>query len=135
MADVRIGGGSFFDKGIDSITYQGDALTPGLPDAHELTPADHSEQGQLNRLLAQPGLDHYLDNAVRPPLPERDLLMPARFRQAMEDTIGHLEAQAQALHQGEPEQVKLLNRALRLLKEERSLRELVQMYRSVLYQG
>lgn len=135
MSDFRIGTGAFFEKGIDSITFKGGEAAQGLPDPHDLAPADHSERPQLDQLLALPNLDDYLDQSIRPALDNRDLLMPARFRQVMDGALATLQRQAGAASDGDPETARVLNRAVRLLNEENALRDLVQMYRSVLYQG
>lgn len=135
MSDFRVGAGVFFDKGIDSITFKGGEAAQGLPDQRELTPADHAERPQLDQLLAMPNLDDFLDQATRPELANRDLLMPTRFRQVMDSTQATLRQAVAEAQDSAPESAKLLNRAVRLLNEEGALRDLVQMYRSVLYQG
>jgi len=135
VSDFRVGAGVFFDKGIDSITFKGGEAAQGLPDQRELTPADHAERPQLDQLLAMPNLDDFLDQATRPELANRDLLMPTRFRQVMDSTQATLRQAVAEAQDSAPESAKLLNRAVRLLNEEGALRDLVQMYRSVLYQG
>lgn len=135
MSDFRIGSGAFFDKGIDSITFKGGEAAQGLPDPRELTPADHAERPQLEQLLALPNLDDFLDQSIRPEFGNRDLLLPTRFRQAMDSTLATLQKAAADSRPGDPDAAKVLNRAVRLLNEEGSLRDLLQMYRSVLYQG
>lgn len=135
MSDFRIGTGAFFERGIDSITFKGGEAAQGLPDQRELTPADHAERPQLDQLLAMPNLDDYLDQSIRPDLENRDLLLPTRFRQVMDGALATLEKEALGAQAGDPDTAKVLNRAVRLLNEENALRDLLQMYRSVLYQG
>lgn len=135
MSDIRIGTSAFFERGIDSITFKGGDATLGLPDSSELAPADHTERPQLDRLLAMPNLDDFLDQSIRPALDNRELLMPTRFRQVMDGALATLRQEADAARESNPEKATVLNRAVRLLNEENSLRDLLQMYRSVLYQG
>jgi type III secretion protein X len=135
LSDFRVGSGAFFDKGIDSITFKSGDAVQGLPDQRELTPADHGERPQLDQLLAMPNLDDFLDQATRPELQNRDLLLPGKFRQAMESTLTTLQQAVGTAQASDPDSAKVLNRAVRLLNDEMSMRDLLQMYRSVLYQG
>ncbi len=135
MSDFRIGAGPFFERGIDSITFKGGEAAQGLPDQQELTPSDHVHRPQLDQLLALPNMASFLEDAIRPALEDRDLLMPGKFRQAMERAMVLIQQSAQELQQNDPEAAKMLNRAGRLLNDEVGLRDLLQMYRSVLYQG
>lgn len=141
MSDFRIGSGPFFERGIDSVIFKGGESAQGLPNQQLLTPAENPERPQLETLLSQPNIDSYLDETVRPNLPDRDLLLPTRFRQALEGALQSLNTAAQGKladlgAEGDPTQDhKTLNRAVRLLNEEVGLRDLLQMYRSALYQG
>ena len=124
-----------FDRGIDRITHAQQQDLPALPERAQAPPPDVSTQPQLESLLALPTLDDTLTAALRPQLAQRDLLMPARFSEALQGALAQLGAAAEQAQQAAPEDARTLNRALRLLKEESSLRELAQMYRSALYQG
>ena len=69
---------------------------------------------------------------------DRDLLVPVKFGQALTgalDRIKNAAAQRADGGEGSEDQLRVLNRASRLLADEVSLRELVTMYRSALYQG
>ena len=137
MNDLRIGTGAFFDRGIDSITFKaGDANALSLVTQKDLPPSDQISRPQLEQLLAMPNLDSFLEDAIRPELADRELLMPGKFRQTMQTTLSYLQ-QAGSEHQndGDAEGAKVIQRASRLLTEEAGLRELLQMYRSALYQG
>ena len=133
MSDMRINGLAF-DRGIDSISYAG-RETGGqqLPERHELTPPADGVRAQLAQLLDKPNTARYLDESLRPALNNRDLLMPGKFQQALQSALDGLAAAAEQ-HQNE-DAARSLNRALRLLKDEAGLRDLVAMYRSALYQG
>jgi type III secretion protein X len=135
MNDLRIGGGVYFERGIDSITFKSGELAQGLPDPRELTPTDNTQRPQLESLLSQPSTDSFLEESIRPELDDRDLLLPVKFRQAMDSALDTLREAAQERQADNPESAKQLNRAVRLLNEEVGLRDLLQMYRSALYQG
>ncbi|OZI33092.1 hypothetical protein CEG14_19780 [Bordetella genomosp. 1] len=135
MTDLRISGLAL-DRGIESISYaRRDDTGAHLPDRQNLAPSDDGMRPQLESLLDKPGIDRTLDQALRPALSNRDLLMPARFGQALNDALASLsEAADQAAAQGD-ETARTLNRAVRLLREETGLRDLVAMYRNALHQG
>ncbi|GAB1387126.1 hypothetical protein MASR1M59_22740 [Melaminivora sp.] len=124
-----------FDRGIERITHAQPQDLPTLPEREQSLPPDAGAQPQLDNLLALPNLDDHLTAALRPQLTQRDLLMPSRFDQALHSALGQLSTEAEQLQDMAPEDARVLNRAVRLLKEESSLRELAQMYRNALYQG
>jgi len=106
-----------------------------LPERQELTPPADGVKAQLAQLLDTPNTDRYLDNQLRPTLANRDLLLPGKFAQALQATLDGLSAAAEQSQDRSPEDARALNRAVRLLKDEAGLRDLVAMYRSALYQG
>lgn len=132
-----------FDRGINSITHARQDTLTSLPEREQAPPPDVGSRPQLDVLLALPTLDDVLDAAVRPVLENRDLLVPTHFQKELVDTLNRLlEAATQAhAEQKTPsaddnsDTTRTLNRAARLLKEESDLRDLLQMYRSTLYQG
>ena len=129
MPDLRLDSPLAFDRGIDRVVHE---RTPDkLPEALNIAPSEMPQPAELDRLLALPNLDDYLQRALHPELDNKELLQPARFRQALE---GAREALRQAA-EANPEDAKALNRAARLLSEEGDLRDLLQMYRSMLLQG
>lgn len=135
MSDMRISGFAF-DRGLDGISYAGrEAAGQHLPERQELTPPADGVKAQLAQLLDTPNTDRYLDNQLRPTLANRDLLLPGKFAQALQATLDGLSAAAEQSQDRNPEDARTLNRAVRLLKDEAGLRDLVAMYRSALYQG
>ena len=66
-------------------------------------------------------------------------MSPVHFRQELNGVADRLRDAAARLQgaagEQDADQLRVLNRATRLLNEECQLRDLVQMYRSVLYQG
>src|SRR2546423_9333372 len=135
MSDFRIGSGPFFDKGIDKITFKGQESAQGLPDQRDLTPAEQALRPQLEQLLHMPNMENFLEDAIRPEFDDRDLLAPGKFRQAMDQALGTLRNAGEQRQSADPDSAKVLNRAGRLLNEEVGLRDLLQVYRSVLFQG
>ena len=92
---------------------------------------DDNVRAQLSQLLEKPNTTRFLEEALRPEIGDRDLLMPSRFADVLKDALESLSSLADS---GAGDS-RVLNRAVRLLKEETNLRELVAMYRSALYQG
>ena len=135
MNDLRIGTGAFFDRGIDSITFKAGESPLSLASQKDLPPSDQMTRPHLEQLLAMPNLESFLEEAIRPDVMDRELLMPGRFNQTLNSTLGNLQKFSDDIQGSDAEGAKIINRASRLLTEEAGLRELVQMYRSVLYQG
>ena len=135
MTDMRISG-LVFDRGIDSITYAQQDAQPTLPERGESAPPDVGARAQLSALLDRPSIDDFLESSTRPQIANRDLLVPARFRERLDNALQQLrDVAAQRQPAGGGDELRILNRATRLLSEEVGLRDLVQMYRSALYQG
>jgi type III secretion protein X len=132
MPDLNISNLSL-DYGISSIVYARKEETGDrqLPERHDLPPSADGVRAQLDELLDQPNTESFLESSLKPEIGNRELLMPAKFSQALSDALTSLTAAAE----NAGEDAKPLNRALRLLKEESGLRDLVSMYRSALYQG
>ena len=140
MADNYLGPNLAFDRGIDRVTYarRGDAHS--LPRRQEEAPSEFRGRPQLEELFAQPTFDDALEAAIRPQLVNRDLLVPSRFQAVLDRTLERLSGEVGdevGATDGEmtTDKKRVLQRAVRLLNAERDLRGLVQMYRSVLYQG
>ena len=122
-----------FDRGIDSISYALKETAPqSLPDRQlGLTPPADGVKPQLSQLLDKPNLSSFLADALRPPATNPELLTPTTFVTTLNEALNALSEAAT----GGSEDAKVLNRAVRQLKEETGLRDLVSMYRNALYQG
>lgn len=120
-----------FDRGITQIVHTRDQDLPAMPPFRQLDPSDVGVQPQLEQLLAARSLDSVVDESIRPQVQDRALLHPVAFRAAVEGGREALQAAAER----DPAQAKALNRAARVLGEEIALRDLLQMYRNVLFQG
>lgn len=129
MAEVRSTTFSF-DRGIERIVHE-DALPDGLPENAGLSPSDLARVAQLDQLLGARSLGDCLEAALKPAIGNKDLLAPGPFRETLDATVQMLREAAA----GQPESARELTRAARLLAEDAALRDLLQMYRSLLYQG
>ncbi|MFD0669003.1 hypothetical protein ACT80S_14880 [Ramlibacter sp. MAHUQ-53] len=135
MSDFRIGSGPFFERGIDQITFRRNEGAQGLPDRHHLIPADQASRPQLERLLARPTLDSLVEDAITPDIEDPELLLPARFRGVLKNTLATLRRRSEKEKDPRSRNARALARAAGLLAEEDELRDLAQMYLSTLYQG
>ncbi|WP_315124566.1 hypothetical protein [Comamonas antarctica] len=133
MADIRLPS-LIFDQGIENITYARQQIAAPMPERGETPPPDVRVHAQLDQLLQRPSMDSRLDEALRPLIANRDLLLAARFRETLRKLLAQLRKAAGSATKGS-ERARVLNRAVRLLSDELDLRELEQMYRSALYQG
>lgn len=135
MADLRLGDGPFFERGIERILSRQDGATPGLPDGRRLAPSDAPGVSQLEQLFTARGFEGFIDDAVRPQVPDRELLLPAAFRQALGEAQAVLRRRNEGIKDPRSRQARVLQRAIRLLSDEEDLRSLLRMYCSTLYQG
>ena len=148
MTNIAPGSQSLiFDRGIESITFARDQGGMKLPERAQSAPPEMGSRPQLSVLLDRPSLDDTISGAIRPPTVDRDLLVPVKFREALDGALQRLKDAASSQQPsttsatgesggaGGDDSLRVLNRATRLLSEEVNLRDLVQMYRSALYQG
>lgn len=133
MAEINPNRLMSFERGIDNIVFarREDHAAQELPERRNLTPSDDNVRPQLSQVLEKPNTERFLEEALRPQINDRDLLMPSRFADTLKGVLKDLATQAES---GGGDS-RVLNRAVRVLKEETSLRELVAMYRNALYQG
>ena len=130
MPDLRLDSPLSFDRGLDRVVHE-QGPRSSLPEGLNIAPSEMPHPAELDRLLAMPNLDDYLQETLLPRLENKELLQPGTFRQALEGARDMLRQAAEA----DPEQARTLNRAARVLSEEADLRDLLQMYRSMLLQG
>ena len=130
MPDLRLDSPLTFDRGIDRVVHQQEQFT-GLPQGVNIAPSDMPQPAELDRLLAMPNLDDYLQGLFQPQLDDKELMQPGQFRAALDDAREMLRQAAE----NDPEDARTLNRAARLLNDEADLRDLLQRYRSMLRQG
>ncbi len=133
MSDIRFNS-LVFDRGIESISYTLQESMEAMPRRSEAPPPDIGVRAQLDQVLRQTSMNDRLDKALRPELMDRSLLSHRMFHAALRSVRKRLRESA-LQHEESSHEARTFNRAMRLLNEESSLRELVQMYRSSLYQG
>lgn len=135
MADARIGSVPFFDRGIERVVDAPVPVeVPWLPDEPGLVPSAQGQPNAVDELFAHENLESLLDRWVRPQI-QPELLTPTRFRVAIAAAAAEFAHAAEIRRFANPRVGKLLDRAGRLLQEEKDLRELLQMFRSALLQA
>lgn len=136
MANLNVDRHLSFDHGIENIVHlrRNQPETQSLPDRRNLTPSNDPVRTQLTQLLEKPNIGHVLEEALRPVIGNRELLTPSRFHSALQTVLKDLTDLAERTEQ-DGDARRILNRAIRVLKNEAGLRELLAMYRSALYQG
>src|ERR1700684_813114 len=120
------------DRGIDSISRNTQPEIP-LPDAAHLPPAAQLSRPELDRLLWRPNLQDYLAEQLLPEIADRQLLTPQRFERTLRAAVGRL--RELAAREDRAGRAPLLSKAAHALAEEANLRELLNRYRSALFQG
>lgn len=143
MLDIRRDKPGFFSRGIESISHAPITQAFSLPESTNAPLSDNGGRSHLEALLQKPSMDSRLDAALRPPLENRDLLLPGKFRAALaqarellrKTAAGHRRDQRKPGDAAAADELHVLNRAARLLDEDAADRDLGQMYRSTLYQG
>jgi type III secretion protein X len=135
MSDVRIGSGNFFKQGLDGISHLAATETTTLPGQQDLAPADQAKRPLLEELLALPNMESFLEEAIRPDLNDPDLLMPGNFKKTHDAVLQGLQQGAEDARSSDPDGAKVLNRAIRVLNDDKALRDLVHDYCNALHQG
>jgi type III secretion protein X len=122
--------GFALDRGLDSVV-NGEPLLARPLHGQSLATTDATGAAHVDGLLARRSLDDALNDAIRPKITQQAILSPDGFR-------GALAGAEEALRRidGPPaDEGKMVNRCIRLLSDERALRDLVATYRSALFQG
>jgi type III secretion protein X len=120
------------DRGLESISRSSRPEVP-LPDAAHLPPAEALNRPELDRVLYQSNLQDFVAGELLPQIQDRQLLTPLRFEQTLKQagqTLSELSSRDETRASS-----AALGKAARALVEEANLRELLNMYRSTLFQG
>ena len=120
------------DRGLDSISQTTRPEVP-LPDASQLPPAEALNRPELDRVLQQPTLREFLARELAPQVSDRQLLTPQRFDSTLRQAAQTLRDMPPTGNTGGSSPA--IAKAARALAEEANLRELLNMYRSALFQG
>lgn len=123
--------GITFDRGIDRVITQTDAPQGHLPTNGRLAPSDGRVMPKLEQLLAAPNIGNRLAAELAPRMEDRDMLLPDQFHRTLHAAQDRLASESR----NHPEHKALFREAQNVLKEERDLRDLVDMYRSALFKG
>lgn len=141
MSDLKVATGFAFDRGIDSVVHAHGDAPAELPQLQEGPPCAVIVRPHVDSLLYAPTLDDLLDDAVRPQIEARHLMAPVHFRQALDHVLQVLRGRAGELQTGTHHDnasaptLLVLSEAISLLTQECHLRDMVQTYRSALYQA
>jgi type III secretion protein X len=138
MEKIHSGKNLFFKHGIDSITQKKrNDIRGSMPDKLELSPAEQSQRPQLDSLLHQPDGNSFLEDKLAPDFEDRELLLPSKFQRALDDSLTAMIniASDKDTKTTSDNNIKIMNRAIRVLKEDVELRDLLRMYRAALLQG
>ena len=102
-----------FDHGIDDIVFarKHEQAAQSLPERRNLMPSDDNVRAQLSQLLEKPNTTRFLEEALRPEINDRDLLMPSRFADVLKDALASLSSLADS---GAGDS-RVLNRAVALV--------------------
>jgi type III secretion protein X len=118
------------DQGIEKIFHAEDEKVDGGT-VGDISPAFSPIKPRLEQLYALPNIEDYLMAQLAPLINEPALLKPTRFNNALRASLESLEAAAEE----DPRNARILRRAARLMGDQVTLRDLVQMYRYALLKG
>lgn len=122
-----------FDTGLETIVTTEDVEAPQLPQMTALPPSEEAMDAQLPQLLQTPTFDSRILSALRPFIRNRDILGPSRYQTLADESPDALDAAADALPDGEAKDA--LHDAAKLLRDEKSLRDLLLLYRHTLHKA
>lgn len=128
--DINIKGVSF-DRGIDRIISADEQPRGGLPGDGRLAPGETRTLPRLDRILHADTLADALHDELAPRLDDRGILIPDQFHRALSDALDDLRSAQKA----QPEHAATFREAQAVLREERELRDLLDMYRNALFKG
>jgi type III secretion protein X len=119
------------DHGIEKILHADEGRLVDTGPSAEISPAFSPTKPRLEQLFALPNLEDYLAAQLAPSINDPSLLLPHRFNNALRISLDSLYAASEE----DPRNARILRRAMALMRDQVSLRELVQMYRSALLKG
>lgn len=118
------------DTGIERILYDGGPADVRLPDGDALAPGEGIVEVQLDAVLMQAGKDDEVLAFIRPTLGDRSMTLPMRFSAMLDTVLDRLEAVLQA----RPDDPAIA-KAAAILRDEATLRDMINDYRKVLLRG
>jgi hypothetical protein len=122
-----------FDTGIEQIVVQHGAQPANLPAESRILPGDAQITHQLDEVLSPPSIEQSLVESLRPEISHREMLSPPGYEAARDAAGPALEAALSQIPDSNDR--KVVERALQLLKDDRSLRDLLNTYRNLLHRA
>lgn len=121
-------------RGLEEVLRQGPSQGPRaserLPETTaDLFPADEHVQVHLDRILHAESLESGLVQALKPNLPNKEILTPGRFN----TLLGEAASALQEMHDASPDPA--LKQAVELLQADRENKDMLNLYRGLLHQG
>lgn len=104
-----------------------------LPETASLVPSDISPEHPLNQILYAQSLEEQMLEHLAPVLVNREITAPSRFRDVARSARDSLRSLAE--HLESPEEKEILRKALALLHEQKTLKDVLDSYRQLLVQG
>ena len=121
-------------RGLEEVLRQGPMQGPRaserLPETTaDLFPADEHIQVHLDRILHAESLESGLIQALKPDVPNKEILTLGRFNAL----LGEAAAALREMHEASPDPV--LKQAIDLLQADQENKEMLNLYRGLLHQG
>lgn len=124
----------FFSKGLVGISHLEADLENQLPPPGVLPPPAMAHRPELEELFSLANLDDLLKAAICPKIADPNILLPTKFQALQNQIIKTLETTTAmgAINVCNP---KVLDDAIQVLRDDKSLRILVNQYRNALCAG
>lgn len=130
---ARINSPIRFDAGIEEILIQSDSRPSTLPEGIRPVPGEGQITRLLDEVLSPPSVEQALVESLRPEIANREMLSPSGYQAAREFCVADLQRSlSMATTQ---EERGAIERAIQLLSDDNSLRDLLDRYRSVLHRA
>jgi hypothetical protein len=122
-----------FDAGIEQILIQSDPRPSTLPDGSRPVPGEGQITRLLDEVLSPPSVEQALVESLRPEIGNREMLSPSGYQAARDFCVADLQRSLSSATT--QEERGAIERAIHLLSDDNSLRELLDRYRSVLHRA
>ena len=131
---ARVGELFSFTVGIEQILLdQGQHEDEHLPASTTLFPSDIPLEQHLEQALGSHSLERAVLASLRPEVPHRESLLPGEMRTQLMEAARELGSNYQSAKR--PEEREELAAALRVLEEDKDLRDMLNAYRNLLVSG
>ncbi len=130
---VQVNRSLSFDTGIEQIVVQNDPRPASLPESGRALPGDGQIARLLDQVLSPSTIDQLLIESFRPEITERDLLSPPGYEAARDNAGPALRDALATLPDSQDREA--VEEALKLLADDKSLRDLLNTYRNLLHRA